>query len=407
MKKLLILLLCLLLNGCGTKKAEPHLETVRNDILAHTKQGELILLEHRTLRSYYGIDSADCADMAGFQQIDGVFPTECVLIRAADKEAAGRISAALELRLRQVLEQSRDYDAAAYAMAKDCRVETDGLYLCLFLSPERETMEAIWQAYRGGESRPAPPMPVTPTPMPTPSPTPEPTPLPTATPVPWPLFGKVPETPRADDSWFDDVIWVGDSVENNFRYYVNYTRANGDPDCFGKATFFTAPNFSWHLAVQPEGPGEYFPVYEGHFMTVEDAVAACGASKVLIGMGMNDIAFLGLEKTMGYVDEQLRRIEEKAPEVTVYLMGMTPRPAGYDNYDLSNALIREFNALLLTYAETHGHYYLDSYEALADEHGELPYDHCADPEGLAVHPSFAGCAVWLEYLYTHAIPDED
>ena len=31
----------------------------------------------------------------------------------------------------------------------------------------------------------------------------------------------------------------------------------------------------------------------------------------------------------------------------------------------------------------------------------------ADPEGLAVHPSFAGCAVWLEYLYTHAIPEEE
>ena len=32
---------------------------------------------------------------------------------------------------------------------------------------------------------------------------------------------------------------------------------------------------------------------------------------------------------------------------------------------------------------------------------------CADPHGLAVHPSYAGCAVWLEYLYTHAIPDEE
>ena len=88
-------------------------------------------------------------------------------------------------------------------------------------------------------------------------------------------------------------------------------------------------------------------------------------------------------------------------------MGMTPRPAGYDGYDLNNALIREFNALLLAYAEENGFYYLDSYEALADEKGELPYELCADPEALAVHPNYAGCAVWLEYLYTHAIPDEE
>ena len=110
---------------------------------------------------------------------------------------------------------------------------------------------------------------------------------------------------------------------------------------------------------------------------------------------------------MGYVDEQLSRILEKTPDVTIYLMGMTPRPAGYDNYDMPNALIREFNDLLLQYAEEHGLYYLDSYEALADEKGELPFEHCADPYGLAVHPSYAGCAVWLEYLYTHAIPDKE
>ena len=47
------------------------------------------------------------------------------------------------------------------------------------------------------------------------------------------------------------------------------------------------------------------------------------------------------------------------------------------------------------------------YIALADEKGELPFEHCADPYGLAVHPSYAGCAVWLEYLYTHAIPDKE
>lgn len=406
MKKLFFLLaLLLFFAGCGRESAAPDLVTVRNDILHSIRAESPLLMNHRSPMANYGIDANDCAEMAGFQLTRGIFPDECVMIRATDEEAARRVEAALQQRLDQVLAQSRDYDAESYAMAKDCRVLCDGLYVCLFLSQQRQLMDEIWQAYRSGEARPAPPPPATPTPKPTPLPTPEPTPEPT--PRPWPSCGKVPETPRADHSWFDDVIWVGDSIENNFHYYVNYTRNNGQPEIFGKATFFAAPNFSWHLAVQPEGPEEFFPVYEGRFMTVEDAVEACGANKVLIGMGMNDIAFLGLERTMEYVDLQLTRILEKTPHVTIYLMGMTPRPAGYDNYDLSNALIRDFNALLLSYAEEHGHYFLDSYEALADEKGELPYEHCADPEGLAVHPSFSGCAIWLEYLYTHAIPDEE
>ena len=406
MKKMIILLALLLLcSGCAANAAEPDLVTVRNDILHTLNVENALLLDHRQLRTSYGIEAADCADMAGYQLTLGIFPDECVMIRAADKAAAERVTAALQQRLDQVLAQSRDYDAEGYAMASDCRVECEGLYVRFFLSSRQQEMEDIWQAYRRGEERSAPPAPPTPTPKPTPVPTPEPTPEPT--PRPWPDFGKVPETPRADDSWFDDVIWIGDSVENNLASYVYYLRANGETERLGNITFFTAPNFSWHLAVQPEGPEQFFPVYNGRFMTVEDAVEACGAKKVMIGMGMNDIAFIGLEKTMVCVDEQIRRIQEKTPDVTIYLMGMTPRPAGYDNYDMPNALIREFNSLLLAYAEEHELYYLDSYEALADEKGELPYEHCADPHGLAVHPSYAGCAVWLEYLYTHAIPDEE
>lgn len=410
MKRLLLPLLVLSLlfcTACAPTAEELPLTTIRDDILHSLSARDAVFLTGRSLYSYYGIEAEDCADMAAYQLTQGLFPDECVMIRAVNKDAAKRVEAALQQRLQQVLAQSRDYDAEGYAMAQSCRVETDGLYLRFFLSQRHEEMEAIYQAYRKGESRPLPPAPVTPTPKPTPTPVPTPTPTPEATPVPWPSSGKVPETPRADHSWFDDVIWVGDSVEMNFNYYVNYERIHGRPELFGKATFFAAPNFSWHLAIQPQGPQQFFPVYNGQFMTVEDAVVACGAKKVLIGMGVNDVALIGLEKTMEYVDLQLTRIVEKAPEATIYLMGMIPRPAGYDNYDISNALIREFNGMLLRYAEEHGHYYLDSYEALADEKGELPYEHCADPEGLAVHPSFAGCAVWLDYLYTHAIPDEE
>lgn len=414
MKKLLLLLLSLgllLASACAPAPAELPLDTVRNDILHTIGSENATLINSRTLYTFYGITAEDCVEMAGFQKMQGIFPDECVMIRAADRDAAERVENAFRQRLDQVLAQSRDYDPEGYAMAKECRVMTDGLYVRFFLSSQQETMEEIYTAYRKGESRPVPPAPATPTPRPTPEPTPMPEPEPEATPEPtpepWPRSGKVPETPRADDSWFDDVIFIGDSVENIFSSYIYYIRGNGEPNCFGKATLFTAPNFSWHLAVQEAGPGLYFPIYNGRTMSVEDAVEASGAKKVLIGMGMNDIALVGLEKTMGYVDEQIRRIQEKTPEVTIYLMSMTPRPAGYDGSNMPNALIREFNALLLQYAEEHGLYYLDCYEALADEKGELPIDHCADPYTIAVHPSYAGCAVWLEYLYTHAIPDEE
>ncbi len=409
MRRVFSLLLCpllLVLAACGGSAADLPLVPLRDAIIASLDMENAAVLDGDSLYSLYGIPAADYTDMAGFQAMNGIFPDECVLVRAADKDAAGRVRDHLQTRLDQVLAQSRDYAPDAYAQARQCAVETDGLTVRLFLSGSREEMERLYQTARSGGALPTlPPTPAaTPTPAPTPAPaaTSSPTPEPTAAPAPG---GLVSESAPAADSWFDDAILVGDSVEYMLTQYVLYQRANGRPDCLGKATLFAASNFSYHLAVSDQQPGEYWPLYNGVFMRVEDAAAACGARKVLIGMGTNDIALLGLDKTMENVETLMSRILDKNPDATIFLMGMTPRPAGYDGSDMPNSLILEFNGRLLSYAEEHGFWYLDSYAALANGQGELPDEYCADLSGQAIHPNRIACGVWLDYLYTHTVPD--
>lgn len=86
-------------------------------------------------------------------------------------------------------------------------------------------------------------------------------------------------------------------------------------------------------------------------------------------MGVNDVALIGLEKTMEYVDLQLTRIEEK-PRGHHLPHGHDSHPASCDNYDISNALIREFDGMLsLTPRNTVA--ISGQLQALADENGNF------------------------------------
>ena len=47
-----------------------------------------------------------------------------------------------------------------------------------------------------------------------------------------------------------------------------------------------------------------------------------------------------------------------------------------------------------------------SYAGICDESGALPAAYCSDPvseggNGMGIHFTYAGCAVWTDYLYTH------
>ena len=36
-----------------------------------------------------------------------------------------------------------------------------------------------------------------------------------------------------------------------------------------------------------------------------------------------------------------------------------------------------------------------------DSTGHLIRSYCSDPDGMGMHFAYAGCKVWVDYLYTH------
>ena len=386
-KAALPLLCLLLLCACGSTEATTTYTATEicENVMNQAELWEGIILSENAVFSLYGLDPALYTDGAVFQAPNGIFPHEGFVFLAKDRAAAKELASALEEHRQQLLAQSRDYDPQTCAVLEQCSVTAEGNYVSLFLSPLHELMESVSRSAFTEEG--LPPLKTVPTPEPTPKPTPEPTPEPVQGPV--------------EDAWFDDVLLVGDSVTNNLAGYVWQCRERGWTSCMGNAILFTAGNFSYHLAVAPQRPQLFFPVFQGITRTVESMVGMVKPGKLMVCMGMNDIALVGIDKTMENVDTLMGYCLGAKSDLKIILMGMTPRMAGYEYTDLPNSLILRFNERLRLYAEEKGFYYLDSYEALADENGCLRFEHCSDPYDMALHPNYEGCALWLDYIYEH------
>ena len=122
------------------------LDQVRTAMMDHLEIADPFLLDTDALLNLYGIDSAWVAQSASFVTMSGTFPDEVILTEAVDADAAASIAQCLQNRLDEVLVQSKSYDAENYAAAQACQVRTDGLYVCLLLSPKQAEMAEIYQS---------------------------------------------------------------------------------------------------------------------------------------------------------------------------------------------------------------------------------------------------------------------
>ena len=215
--------------------------------------------------------------------------------------------------------------------------------------------------------------------------------------------GGIEASDPVDSSYFDDAVFIGDSVSLKLQYYVRDQRKSDDT-FLGHAQFLTAGSFIYINALKPVSEESVHPSYQGTKMLLENAIAACGAKKLYIMLGMNDIAGGRYDGTLSNLTTVIARIREKAPDVTFYFESVTPRMADSQTTKLNNEVIRTYNQRLQEYCEENGYYFVDIYSAVCDEEGNLPASYCSDPVstgGMGIHFTNAACAVWIDYLYTH------
>lgn len=142
---LLLLALVLTAAGCGSKK--PETEVNLDALYKHyeEKLPAMLSLDADGQMNFMGIDAADCQQSLVSICAEGLRADEIWLIQAKDADALERLHALAEARLTIKAEETESYVPDQYAIVKEAKLLTRGLYLALIVSPDAEEMAEAFQ----------------------------------------------------------------------------------------------------------------------------------------------------------------------------------------------------------------------------------------------------------------------
>ena len=201
---------------------------------------------------------------------------------------------------------------------------------------------------------------------------------------------------RVEADWFDDAIFVGDSISVGLCNYAD----NGS---LGDAEFLAKECMGFHSAMWDlDYVYAIHPTYNGREVRIEDGIQEIGKKKVFILLGMNDICSWGPRESVDAMKDFTDMLLAKNPDITIYIQSATPIIGGKVREDyLNNENIREYNELVKPVCKARGFVYLDIASVLSDENGDLRADYCSDASGAGHHFNRAGFDAWVEYLKNH------
>ena len=194
-----------------------------------------------------------------------------------------------------------------------------------------------------------------------------------------------PTNEVVNSSFFNDAVFVGDSISLRLSYYA------ADSGALGAAKFLVRGSYG----VGNEVTGAFYLTYQGEEMKLTDALSKIGAKKLFIMLGMNDIGLYGIDPTIENWGKLLKSVREKNPDIQIYIQSMTPVWTGGEKGGLKNPNVNAYNEKLQAFAESNGCKYIDVASYMKDSTGGLATKFCSDS---FVHLTDAGAIVWIKVL---------
>ena len=186
-------------------------------------------------------------------------------------------------------------------------------------------------------------------------------------------------------SYFDDALFIGDSITDGIKIY----------DVMSNATVLadTGVNLNSIFTKKIETPnGE---------KTIVEASKDYDPGKIYLLMGINSM----LSQEDEFIASYERLVDEliaQHPDSILYIQSILPVTAAYEakaNAVTDNATIDAYNERLKELAEEKGVYYLNVAEIFKDETGAL-YAEASPADGI--HFGATWYRKWFDYLRTHA-----
>lgn len=195
----------------------------------------------------------------------------------------------------------------------------------------------------------------------------------------------VEESEPVEDTYFDDVLFLGDSRTEGFHLYSGLKTGS-----YLYATGATVESVFTKSVNTPKGK-----------MPMLDALAQMDCGKIYVMLGVNELGWNGTDIFRNQTAKMIERIRTDHPDAALVIQSILPVSAKQDakHSYVNNQRISAYNQVLQELAEQYELPYLNVAEAVSDENGYLRADWNFD----GVHLNKAGCQAWLNYLRTHPV----
>ena len=193
--------------------------------------------------------------------------------------------------------------------------------------------------------------------------------------------GLVPECEMVSDSYFDDAVFLGDSLSVGMEAYSG----------LDNATFICRTSMSVGGVFNKESDGT----------NLVDKVKAANPKKIYVMLGVNEyLVPTNMETVINKFVALIDRLKEDNPEAKIYIQSILPySKAKQDSGRIKNDVIYDYNEALLKLTEEKDVYFIDVYNAIKDEDGAMRAELTSD----GIHLGGEGCTLWTNYLKTHAV----
>ena len=147
-KKLLCLCMTLLVmlgvTACSSSQKTADLSKVMEDMKAIMENKDMMDLDESDLMSYYGIEASQVKQFAVYIDSTGIKGDEIILIEGIDADAAKSIKEKIDARYQEKENTMKTYQPEEYAVLKKSKVEQNGNYICLIVSPQGDDLKEIY-----------------------------------------------------------------------------------------------------------------------------------------------------------------------------------------------------------------------------------------------------------------------
>lgn len=204
----------------------------------------------------------------------------------------------------------------------------------------------------------------------------------TYTNVPDISYGIIPEQKPVDASYFDDAVFVGDSLTIGLQAFSGF---NAEFMCLSGLNTRTIST-----ANLPSGK----PVVD----TIKDMDHL---GKLYIMLGTNEVAYKDMDSYLQRYGDFIDTVRETFPDVLIYIQSILPVSKNTsETTQIKIDLISKYNEELIKLAEEKQCYYIDTHSHFENKDGYLPDDMSSD----GIHFNPPGYKELAEFFTTHAAP---